>query len=257
MKYIEYEITNHLAIITLNRPEKRNSFSYDLVTELKQAFHAAEHHPEVKAVILKASGKVFSAGADLAYLQSLQNASYQENLTDSIYLKDLYIQIYKHSKPVIAQVQGHAIAGGCGLVTACDFVFAVPEAEFGYTEVKIGFIPAIVMTFLIRKVGEARAKSLLLSGDLVSAQTLADFGLIHEIVPASKLSHKVYEFAQHLITTNSLQAMGVTKKLIAEIQEKPLFEALSLAAEMNAQARGLDDCKKGIQAFLNKEKIKW
>ncbi len=257
MEYLNYDIINRVAIITLNRPDKRNAFSYQLVTELKQAFYSAEHNEQVRAVILKANGKVFSAGADLAYLQALQKASYQDNLADSVYLKDLYIQIYKHSKPVIAQVQGHAIAGGCGLVTACDFVFSVPEAQFGYTEVKIGFVPAIVMTFLLRKVGEAYAKSLLLSGDLVAAQKMHQIGLIHQIISGDELENTVLEFTQNLIRGGSGQAIGITKKLIAEIQEKPFFEALSLASEINAHARGLEDCKQGISAFLNKEKIIW
>jgi methylglutaconyl-CoA hydratase len=169
----------------------------------------------------------------------------------------LYLQIYRLPKVVIAAVQGHAIAGGCGLATVCDFVFSVPEAQFGYTEVKIGFVPAIVMVFLLRKIGEAAAKALLLSGDLQSAEVMKSYGIVNQIVSKEEMSQKIKEFAEHLCLSNSAQAMAATKKLIAEIQEQPLGQALQTAAAMNATARGFEDCKKGIAAFLNKEKMIW
>ena len=153
MKYIDYTVQNRKAYITLNRPGKRNALSHELVAELKEAFHLAEKEDQAKVVILKANGEAFCSGADLAHLQQLQNFSHEENLADSNHLKELFLQIYSLKKVVIAQVQGHALAGGCGLATVCDFIFAVPEAKFGYTEVKIGFIPAIVMVFLLRKIG--------------------------------------------------------------------------------------------------------
>src|SRR6478609_2823790 len=187
MAFIQYETKNRIAYITLNRPEKRNALNYDVVTELKNAFDRAESDDECKVVILRANGNVFCAGADLEYLQQLQANTYQENLEDSTHLMQLFYQIYTLKKVVIAQIHGHAIAGGCGLVTVCDFAFAVPEAKLGYTEVKIGFIPAIVKVFLLRKIGEAKAKELLLTGDLISAQEARDFGLINYIVSPEEL----------------------------------------------------------------------
>ncbi len=257
MPQINYEVSNRIAYITLNRPEKRNAFNRGLVSELKEAFSNAEKDDLVKVIILQSAGKVFCAGADLAYLQSLQQYTFEENIEDSTYLKDLYLQIYTHPKVVIAAVQGHAIAGGCGLITVCDFVFSVPEAMFGYSEVKIGFVPAIVMTFLIRKIGEARAKELLLSGDLIEANKAKEFGFVNKLVPENELLSSTTEFALRLCETNSGQAMTTTKQMIATVQSMELAEALTYGATTNAKARAFEDCKQGIAAFLNKEKLKW
>ncbi len=159
MPLIETSVKDRIGYIVLNRPDKRNALSPEMVSELKLAFKKAEDNAAVKVIVLKANGESFCAGADLAYLQDLQKFSYEENLADSRHLKELFLQIYTLRKVVIAQVQGSAMAGGCGLATVCDFVYAVPESKFGYTEVKIGFIPAIVMVFLLRKIGEAGLKS--------------------------------------------------------------------------------------------------
>jgi methylglutaconyl-CoA hydratase len=255
--YLEYKVSDRLAYITLNRPEKRNAFSYELVQQLKTAFTMAAQDEAVKVIVLNARGDVFCAGADLAYLQGLQRNSYEENLADSSYLKDLYAQIYNHPKVVIAQIQGHAIAGGCGLMTVCDYAFAVPDAKFGYTEVAIGFVPAIVMLFALRKLGEARAKEILLSGELISAEKAYQYGMLTAIVEASALESHVYDFAQRLCRKNSGEAMAMTKQMIAQVQEMSLEQGLTHAASINAKARATQDCKRGIAAFLAKEKIQW
>jgi methylglutaconyl-CoA hydratase len=257
MRYIQYLLKDRVAYITLNRPEKRNALSYELVTELKEAFTQAEEDDRVKVIILNAEGEAFSAGADLAYLQQLQGFSYEQNFADSSHLKELFALVYELKKVVIAEVQGHALAGGCGLATICDFVFAVPEARFGYTEVKIGFVPAIVMVFLLRKIGEGKAKQMLLSGSLITAEDAAAIGLINTVIPKPKIHEEVFRFANELAYTNSANAMALTKQMIAKVQSLGLDEALTFAAEMNAKARGSEDCKKGISAFLNKEKIRW
>jgi methylglutaconyl-CoA hydratase len=256
-KYIACYKANRVGVITLNRPEKRNALSFDLIAELKTAFEQYELDHEVNVIILKANGAAFCAGADIADLQKLQNYSYQENLADSNHLKELFLLIYTLKKVVIAQVQGHALAGGCGLATVCDFVFAVPEAKFGYPEVKIGFIPAIVMIFLLRKIGEADSKRLLLSGDPISAEQAFQMGLVHEIVFGDVLEQHVMEFALRLIQTNSSHAMMLTKQMLTKLQAMSLQESLSIAADMNARARESDDFKRGIASFLNKEKIQW
>jgi methylglutaconyl-CoA hydratase len=257
MNVIEYEVRDRIALITLNRPEKRNALSHELVSALKKAFDKASHDDAVKVVVLKANGEAFCAGADLGYLQQLQNFSYEQNLEDSNHLKELFVQIYTHPKVVIAQVQGHALAGGCGLASVCDFTYSVTDAKFGYTEVKIGFIPAIVMVFLIRKVGEARAKELLLTGDLISAERALQLGLINKVVAPDALENEVMTLASRLITSNSGESMKMTKQMIAQVQSLSLEEALRYAAGMNAQARATNDCKRGITAFLNKEKLSW
>jgi len=257
MEFVKLEVSNRIGYVTLNRPEKRNALSHQLVAELKAALASAEEDDNVKVIVLRAEGEAFCAGADLAYLQQLQKFSFEENLADSNHLKELFITIYLCKKVVIAQVQGHALAGGCGLATVCDFVYTVPEAKFGYTEVKIGFIPAIVMVFLLRKMGEQRAKQLLLTGDLIKAEEALAMGLVNRVVSKETLATEVASFAQKLIESNSAQSLMLTKQMIAQVQTMPLESALNYAAEMNAQARATADCQKGIAAFLNKEELKW
>ncbi len=257
MEFIHYEVRNRIGYITLARAAKRNALNYEVVSELKRAFAIAEDDEACKVVVLQAEGKVFCAGADLEYLQQLQQYDYHENLMDSTHLMELFRYIYTLKKVVIARIHGHAIAGGCGLAAICDFAFAVPEAKFGYNEVKIGFIPAIVMVFLLRKVGEAKAKQLLLTGDLITAEEAKACGLINQVVPAEELETAVNAFAQKLCNQNSRQSMEVTKEMIARVQGKTLEEGLQYAAEMNAVARSSEDCRRGIAAFLNKEPLSW
>ena len=257
LRFIRYEAQDAIGYITLSRPEKRNALSADMVSELKLAFEFAEDDESCKVIVLRAEGESFCAGADLAYIQELQGFGYTDNLADSTHLMQLFHQIYTLKKVVIAQVQGHALAGGCGLATICDFAFSAPEAKFGYTEVKIGFLPAIVSVFLIRKIGEARTKQLLLSGDVVAAQTALDMGLITFLSPKDELADTVRIYAERLCRENSGQSMEVTKEMLARLPEMPLEDGLRYAAQSNAEARGSEDCRRGIAAFLNKEKIGW
>jgi len=258
MSLVNYEVKDRVGYIVLNRPEKRNALSQELVTSLHDALTMAEQDERAKVIVLAAKGEAFCAGADLAYLQQLQRFSFEENLADSQHLKNLFLKIYHLTKVVIAQVNGAALAGGCGLVTVCDFAIASSSARFGYTEVRIGFIPALVTVFLLRKMGEQKARQLLLSGELISAQQALDLGMITKVVsPAAELDSMVTEFAQMLVNNNSAQAMKQTKQLISDVQGMTLNAALALAAASNAQARASEDCKRGIAAFLNKEKLSW
>jgi methylglutaconyl-CoA hydratase len=257
MNYVNYKKDGRIAFITLNRPEKRNALNSEIVEELKEYFDKAETDKEIKIVILKAKGEAFCAGADLAYLQTLQNNTFEENLIDSGNLTTLYNKIYTHDKIVIAQVEGHAIAGGAGLATVCDFAFSVPETKYGYTEVAIGFIPAIVSVFLLRKIGESKAKELLLTGKIIDAQEAKNLGIFNFIIEKKDISKAVKDFADNLIKNASGESLKITKKLIAKVQGFELDKALKYASKQNAKARSTDDCKKGISAFLNKEKINW
>ena len=257
MDLVHYKVNNRVAYITLNRPEKRNALNSEVVILLKESFHNAISDDLVKAIVLKANGEVFSAGADLAYLQQLQTNSYEDNVADSTSLKDLFYTVYTSPKVVIAQVEGHAIAGGCGLVSVCDIVFSVPEAKFGYTEVKIGFIPALVACFLIRKTGEARTKELLLSGDLINAKTASDYGLINFISEKTAIAEEVNQYVEKLVSKTSGESVSLTKRLINLAQNSTLEESLEQAVQFNATARASQDCKRGIAAFLNKEKLDW
>lgn len=256
-EHILYDVKDRVATITLHRPEKRNALNGAMVAELRTAFRQAEDDPEVKVIILKGAGDAFCAGADLEYLQQLQLNTREENLADSKELMQLMQQIYFHDKIVIAQVEGHAIAGGCGLVTLCDLSYAVPEAKLGYTEVKIGFIPALVSIFLVRKIGEGRARDLLLTGRLITAEKAAVYGLLNEVVPAGSIASHVAGIAKELCNGASGNSLKVTKKLITQVFDQPLENALELAARLNAETREHPDCQRGIKAFLDKEKMVW
>ena len=252
-----YSVEQRIATISINRPEKRNALNPELVTLLRETLIEASEDDEVKVIILKANGNTFSAGADLAYLQQLQQNSYEENLADSENLKRLFTTIYYLPKVVIAQVEGHAIAGGCGLATVCDITFSVPEANFGYTEVKLGFVPAIVSCFLLRKTSETIAKRILLTGELFSAQQALDYGLITFVTNKENIDQKVKEFALNLCTETSANSLMVTKQLIGQTTNPQLESCLSLAVQINARVRDSEDFKKGIAAFISKEKIQW
>ncbi len=252
-----YEVKNRVGYITLNRPEKRNALSFEFVQEIKAVFKKAEADTECKVIVLKANGEAFCAGADLAYLQQLQNNTHEENLTDSNNLMELFRAIYLSPKVVISMVNGPALAGGCGLATVCDFSFASAESTFGYTEVKIGFVPAIVMVFLVRKTGEKTARELLLTGNIFDAAQAKAYGLINEVFTKEELENKTEEFALKLCKQASASSLAFVKEMLAEVQHLTVNEGLAYASEMNAKARKTDDCKKGIAAFLNKEKLSW
>lgn len=257
MNFIELQICNRIATITLNRPEKRNALNPEIVSELLIALGEIKTSDEAKVLLIKANGDAFCAGADLGYLQQLQNNTFEENLEDSRHLKKLFETIYNFPKVVIAQVEGAALAGGCGLANVCDFCYATPESKFGFTEVKIGFIPAIVSVFLLRKIGEAKAKELLLSGNIINANEAFNFGLINQIVDKENIEEFVKNKCNQLILQASSQSLSLTKHLISTVQHLSIEDALEYAANQNAKARATEDCKKGIASFLNKEKINW
>lgn len=257
MDTLLYHIENKIATITLNRPGKRNALNDELITELSEAMTQAELDPAVKAIVLKANGTTFCSGADLDQLKAMQNNSYEENLRDSQRLKDLFKKIYTLKKIVIAQVEGYALAGGCGLATVCDFTFCTPESKFGYTEARIGFVPAIVMVFIVRKIGEKKAGQLLLGADIISANDALQIGLVNAIFEKAEIEKSVSTFAQKLIAQNSTQSMAITKTMLYEMQATSMDEALEYACHQNALVRSTEDCKKGVQAFLEKKEMKW
>jgi methylglutaconyl-CoA hydratase len=257
MSAILYNINNRVATITLNRPDKRNALSAELVKELSDALSKAESDDSIRAIILKANGNTFCSGADLEQLKAMQTNTFEENEADSNRLKELFKKIYTLKKIVVAQVEGYALAGGCGLATVCDFTFCTPESKFGYTEARIGFVPAIVMVFLIRKIGEKKAAQLLITAEIINASEALDLGLVNYVVAASEIEKSVSDFTQKLITQNSAQSLATTKAMINDVQAKSLEEALNYAANQNAIARSTADCRRGIQAFLNKESLSW
>ncbi len=257
-KLVKYNINNRIAYITLDRPEKKNALNAEFISLLTKSFENAATDNHIKIVVLKANGTVFSAGADLAHMQKLQSNSFDENIEDSSLLRKLYETIYTHPKLVIAQVEGHAIAGGCGLATVCDLIFSTPEAMFGYTEVKIGFVPALVTIFLLRKIGEAKTRELVLTGQLISAETAKQIGLINFISQSQTIEKEVITFAEKISETTSAQSIALTKNLINNLQDtSSLEDSLKYASEVNANSRLTDDFKMGIGGFLNHNKIVW
>ena len=255
--FVKLSKNDGVATILLDRPEKRNALNATFVAELQNCFNHLKEDDESKVVVLRSSGDAFCAGADLKYLQQLQSNTYQENLEDSKQLMELFKTIYTFPKVVITMVDGPAIAGGCGLATVADYCFASEESTFGYTESRIGFVPAIVMVFLLRKIGEGRSKEILLSGEVFKASRAKDLGMINSVLPQTELEAFTNDFARKLIRKSSVQSMARIKKMVSEIPEMNFNDALSYAAEQNAETRETEDCKLGIAGFLNKERITW
>lgn len=254
---LEIQKAGPVLTLTLNRPDKRNALNAELVSALSRALNEAADDETVRVLVLTGAGSVFSAGADLDALQRMQEASAAENLADSERLAKLFEQIYRHPKPVIAKINGHAIAGGCGLAAVSDFSIAAEGAKLGFTEVRIGFVPAIVSVFTLRKLGETVARELLLRGVLITAETAADIGLITRTVPADQLDETVDRLAAEIASNTSGTAVALTKRLLANVSGMGLKEALSYATQLNAFARGTEDCRAGIEAFLNKTDPPW
>jgi len=244
-----------IATLTLNRPEKRNAITFELLEDLMAALDAAEQSAAL-VVILTGAGKAFCAGLDLEGLKGLLGKTHEENVKDSATMARLFRRIYDFPKPTIAAVNGAAIAGGTGIATMCDFTLAVPEAKFGYTEVRIGFVPAIVSSFLVTQVGHKIARDLLLTGRLFDAAEAHRYGLVNEVAPAGQLMARAHALAQTLIE-NSPSSVRAAKKLINSFIAKQLDEQIAQAVEDNARIRTTDDFREGITSFLEKRKPKW
>ena len=249
---IRSEIKNNTGIIFLARPEKRNSLHPDLVKSLKTKLSEYEVDETIKSVIITGEGSSFCAGADLEYLKMLSVYSSVENYNDSKSLAELYLMIYEYKKPTIAAVNGAAIAGGCGLASVCDFIVAHPEnSKFGYPEVKIGFIPAIVSIFLVKKIGEGLAKQLLMEGGIISGNRAYEIGL------ANYLAEDVLQEALIVadrINKNSVKSMKLTKEIILNISNQSVRNSVEYCVGLNAISRTSEDFIKGIETFLNKDK---
>lgn len=241
--------------ITLNRPEKRNALTPELIEELTRALHEAGQSA-CGVVILTGAGPAFCAGLDLEHLETISARSAEENRLDSEHMARVLRVLYDFPKPLIAAVNGPAIAGGMGLATIPDFTLAVPEAKFGYTEVRVGFVPAIVASFLLRQVGEKRTRDLLLTGRLIKAQEALHLGLVTQIVAADQLIPSAEALA-HGLMQNSPQAMQSIKRLLARHASRRLDEEIRDAIEANAEQRSTEDFREGVSAFLAHRRPDW
>ena len=248
---IKFEVKDEIGILTLNRPEKRNALHPELVQQMKSKLNEVQKNQSVKVLIITGEGKAFCAGADLEYLNKLRNYSSIENEKDSRDLAELFLMLYNFQKPVIAAVNGAALAGGCGLASVCDLIVADEvNATFGYPEVKIGFTAAVVSTFLIRRVGEGLAKHLLLSGEIIEAKRAYEIGFVNY------LNSNVLELALDLaskLKNNSIKSMEMTKNIIRTISGLTVEEAVEYCIGLNTISRTTEDFKNGLNNFLTKK----
>jgi methylglutaconyl-CoA hydratase len=251
-KSVVYSVEGSVARIVLNRPEKRNALNDALIAEIKVALRKASSDEQVRVIVVSGAGKDFCSGADLSALQKIAGASVAENSEDARSLLDLFLLIRQIPVPVVAAVTGRALAGGCGLASACDLVLASASARFGYPEVRIGFVPAMVMAILRRNVSEKRAFELITRGEEISAQQAKEFGLVNQVFSDETFADGVDRYVKKFEGL-SKQAISLTKTLLYQIDGLAFNEALETGADVNVIARMTDDCQKGIERFLKKD----
>jgi methylglutaconyl-CoA hydratase len=248
---IKYKAENNIGVLTLNRPEKRNALHPNLVNQIKEKLEEIEKDEAIKILIITGEGKAFCAGADLSYLDKLREYSSIENEKDSRELAELFLMIYNFPKPVIAAVNGAAIAGGCGLASVCDLIVANEEhSKFGYSEVKIGFIPAMVSVFLIRKVGEGFANQLFLSADVINGKRAYEMGFVNYLY--NNVLDGAMEVASNLIS-NSAYSLSLTKKMIKTVSRLSIEDAVEYCIGLNTISRSSKDFMDGLEKFLTKK----
>lgn len=246
-----FAVEGAVALITLNRPEKRNALDDSLVVGLKEALREADAREDVRAVVVTGAGADFCSGADLSALQKISESSIDENLEDARSLMELFSLVRRVRVPVVAAVRGRALAGGCGLATACDIVLAAESARFGYPEVKIGFVPAMVMAILRRNVSEKRAFELITRGEQVSAAEAARVGLVNQVFEDEAFEERVEQYVAGFEQV-SRSAVVLTKRLLYQMDGLTFDASLETGADVNAIARMTEDCRKGIARFLKK-----
>ena len=238
--------------ITLNRPEKRNALDRDSILRIRDLLKEARQDESARVILLSGEGKDFWSGADLSELQRIRDAGTLENFDDARILGELFQEMRRHPLPIIAAVRGRALAGGCGLATACDIVLASQNAQFGYPEVNIGFVPAMVMAILRRSIGEKQAFDLLTTGRIVTAEEALAMGIINAVYAGDAFASAVEEYASRM-SARPPSAVQLTKRLLYHMDGMGFDAAIDSGAQMNAIARMTADCRKGIDRFLNKE----
>ena len=251
MNEVLVETANTICILTLNRPDKRNALNDGLIGGLKGALREADADESFRAIVIRGAGKDFCSGADLASIQKIADATYEENVEDARQLADLFELIRKVRVPVIAAVHGRALAGGCGLAFGCDIVVAARSSRFGFPEVKIGFVPAMVAAILRRNLGEKKSFELLTLGAEFSAGDAEKIGLVNAIFDDEAFDATAVEYASRYANLSG-SAVAMTKRLLYDIDADDLSTAIAKGVESNARARMSDDCKAGIAKFLNK-----
>lgn len=249
---IIYSVDQATARITLNRPDKRNALDDEIVSEFKDAIRAAAGDQSVRVVLVTGAGKDFCSGADLASLQRISQAGVEESMASARVMAELFVEMRRHPHPIIAAVRGRALAGGCGLATACDIILAAESARFGYPEVNIGFIPAMVMAILRRSVSEKRAFELITRGDIISAGEARDIGMINRVFADDGFEAQVEAYAAQL-AAKSASAVSLAKSLLYHMDGMTFETAIEAGVQLNAITRMTEDCKRGVERFLEKK----
>lgn len=248
-----YSAQSGVATLLMNRPEKRNALNADLVSAIREGLRRAEADEDVRVVLLRGAGKDFCSGADLAELERVADMGAEASLADATVLGELFVAMRRHSKPIVAAVQGRALAGGCGLATACDLVLATEEAQLGYPEVHLGFVPAMVMAILRRKVGESQAFELVTRGDRIDAHRAHELGLVNRIFPSERFDAEVEGYAAEL-AARPASAVALSKRLLYGLDGVSFEEGVARGAEVNTLARLTEACREGVRRFLDKSR---
>jgi methylglutaconyl-CoA hydratase len=248
-----YGVEDGIATLTLNRPDKRNALNGEMIQALKDRLAAAEGDPDVRVVVITGAGADFCSGADLAELERISEMGAEENLADARSLGALFQQMREHPRPIVAMVKGRALAGGCGLATACDIVLARDDAELGYPEVHLGFVPAIVMTILRRRVAEGQAFELVARGARIGAEEALEIGLVSRVFPSFTYRSDAEAYVREL-AAKPPKALAMTKALMYELDGMDFAAGIERGAQVNAEARMTDECRAGVRRFLDKSR---
>jgi methylglutaconyl-CoA hydratase len=248
---ILYAVEQGIARVTLNRPEKRNALDAELISEVRDALRSCARDETVRVVLLTGAGADFCSGADLSGLERTFNAGVLDHMADARNMAELFVEMRHHPRPIVAAVRGRALAGGCGLATACDLVVAAESAKFGYPEVNIGFVPAMVMAILRRSLSEKRAFEMIASGDIITAQVAHEFDLINAVFADETFDSDVQDFVTQL-ASKSASAITLSKRLLYHMDGMTFEAAIEAGVETNAIARMTDDMKRGVEKFLKK-----
>ncbi|MGD0296846.1 MAG: enoyl-CoA hydratase-related protein [Bryobacteraceae bacterium] len=248
---ILYAVEHGVARITLNRPEKRNALDAELITEVRDALRSSARDESVRVVLITGAGADFCSGADLSGLERTFNAGVLDHMADARNMAELFLEMRHHPRPIVAAVRGRALAGGCGLATACDLIVAAESSKFGYPEVNIGFVPAMVMAILRRSLSEKRAFEMIASGEIIAAQTALDFDLINAVFADETFDIEVDAFVSKL-ASKSASAITLSKRLLYHMDGMTYEAAIEAGVETNAIARMTEDMKRGVEKFLKK-----
>jgi methylglutaconyl-CoA hydratase len=253
---IEYAVEGQVAWVFLNRPEVHNAFNKAMICELIRAFQAIKNDVSIRVAVLTGRGKSFCAGADLKWMKEIVNYSFEDNLKESLQIADLHQDIYTLPKPTIAMVNGTAIGGGTGLLSACDISIASEDARFGLSEVKLGLVPAAISPYVVRRIGETHARKYILTGTRIGASEAREIGLLNEVIPLERLESRVRETVSLLLSSGP-RAMAKSKELLLNVPQMNLDEAREYTARMIADLRISEEGQEGMAAFLEKRKPKW